>query len=303
MSAKRPASWEFEIRGDLAGIHRARLPPPDPEMPTRRRLRAYSHDPSRSRYEGAHVTLSIPYEPLGPGPAGAVFVVEDVDEATGTVTAPVDLERPALLMEDGLPPSSSNPQFMQQMAYAVGMETYERFRYALGRDPGFGPIGGKGARDGALRIHPRFMREDNAYYDRELGALAFGYERAAGFAHFSNQPGSNVYLVLSRDIVAHETSHALLDGLRANFLRPTHRDVSALHEGFADLVAIFLRFSQPGLVRQAMVYGSVLASFNVEAFGTERVQRLTREEIDVRFAEFREMTQFEATPLPARVAS
>ena len=57
-----------------------------------------------------------------------------------------------------------------------------------------------------------------------------------------------------------------------------------------------------GLVRQAMVYGSVLASLNVEEFGTERVQRLTRDEIDVRFAEFRQMTQFEATPLPARVA-
>lgn len=252
MSPKPPAAWEFEIRSDLAGIRRARLPPPDPEMPTRRRLRAFSHDPSRSRYEGAHITLSVPYEPLQPGPAGAVFIVEDIDEKSGEATEPVDLERPSLLMEDGLPPSSSHPQFMQQMAYAVGMETYERFRFALGRDPGFGPLGGKGANDGVLRIHPRYMREDNAYYDRELGALAFGYEQAARFAHFGNQPGSNVYLVLSRDIVAHEASHALLDGLRANFLRPTHRDVSALHEGFADLVAIFLRFSQPGLVRQAI---------------------------------------------------
>ena len=123
MSAKRPASWEFEIRGDLAGIHRARLPPPDPEMPTRRRLRAYSHDPSRSRYEGAHVTLSIPYEPLGPGPAGAVFVVEDVDEATGTVTAPVDLERPALLMEDvsaWLVPATDDPITPEQQERFLG---------------------------------------------------------------------------------------------------------------------------------------------------------------------------------------
>ena len=32
-----------------------------------------------------------------------------------------------------------------------------------------------------------------------------------------------------------------------------------------------------------MTYGSVLASFNVEEFGTERVARLTREEIDERF--------------------
>lgn len=252
MSPKPPTVWEFEVRDDLAGKRRARLPPPDPSMPTRRRLRVFSHDPSRGRYDGAHLTLSIPYEPLAPGPAGAVLVVEDLDEKTGKVTPPVDLEQRNLLMEDGLPPSSSHPQFMQQMAYAVGMEAYDRFRHALGRDPGFGPLGGDGATDGRLRIYPRFVREDNAYYDRGLGALSFGFERAAEFAHYRNQPGSNVYIVLSRDIVAHEVSHALLDGLRPNFMRPTHRDVPALHEGFSDLVAIFLRFSQPDLVRQAI---------------------------------------------------
>jgi sugar/nucleoside kinase (ribokinase family) len=46
-------------------------------------------------------------------------------------------------------------------------------------------------------------------------------------------------------------------------------------------------------LRQAMTYGSTLASFNVEEFGTERVRRLTREEIDARFDEFRRMTSFE----------
>lgn len=54
-----------------------------------------------------------------------------------------------------------------------------------------------------------------------------------------------------------------------------------------------------GLFRNAMTYGSALASFNVEEFGTERVQRLTREEIDARFEEFRRMTHFETVPLPA----
>jgi hypothetical protein len=47
-------------------------------------------------------------------------------------------------------------------------------------------------------------------------------------------------------------------------------------------------------LRRAMTYGSVLASFNVEEFGTERVRRLTREEIDARFEEFRQMTTFSA---------
>ncbi len=50
-------------------------------------------------------------------------------------------------------------------------------------------------------------------------------------------------------------------------------------------------------LRRAMAYGTVLASFNVEQFGTERVAGLSREEIDQRFSQLQAMTRFE--PLPA----
>jgi sugar/nucleoside kinase (ribokinase family) len=49
-----------------------------------------------------------------------------------------------------------------------------------------------------------------------------------------------------------------------------------------------------GVLRSAMTYGSVMASFNVEEFGTERVRRLTRDEIDRRFDDFRTMTSLPA---------
>jgi sugar/nucleoside kinase (ribokinase family) len=49
-------------------------------------------------------------------------------------------------------------------------------------------------------------------------------------------------------------------------------------------------------LRRAMGYGTVLASFNVEEFGTERVSRLDRGEIDERFEALRRMTQFEGVP-------
>jgi len=52
-----------------------------------------------------------------------------------------------------------------------------------------------------------------------------------------------------------------------------------------------------GCLRRAMGYGTVLASFNVEQFGTERVAALTREEIEERFQQLHAMTSFE--PLPA----
>src|SRR3977135_3999908 len=46
-------------------------------------------------------------------------------------------------------------------------------------------------------------------------------------------------------------------------------------------------------MRRAMIYGSVMASFNVEEFGTERVSRLTHPEINERFHAFKRMTNFE----------
>ncbi|MCB1023068.1 MAG: sugar kinase [Acidobacteria bacterium] len=49
-------------------------------------------------------------------------------------------------------------------------------------------------------------------------------------------------------------------------------------------------------MRRAMVYGTVMSSFNVEEFGTERVDRLTHEEINKRFADFKRFTHFEEIP-------
>ncbi|MGI8997237.1 MAG: PfkB family carbohydrate kinase [Pyrinomonadaceae bacterium] len=54
-------------------------------------------------------------------------------------------------------------------------------------------------------------------------------------------------------------------------------------------------------MRRAMIFGSVMASFNVEEFGTERVQRLTHEEINERFRAFKRMTHFEEIPFERAV--
>jgi sugar/nucleoside kinase (ribokinase family) len=54
-------------------------------------------------------------------------------------------------------------------------------------------------------------------------------------------------------------------------------------------------------LRQAMAYGSVMASFNVEDFGTARVSQLDGDEIAERLAQFKRLTHFEAEPVPQRL--
>ena len=54
------------------------------------------------------------------------------------------------------------------------------------------------------------------------------------------------------------------------------------------------------LLRRAMAHGTALASFNVEEFGTERIERLTGEEIHARVEELQQMTRFSGAPLKLR---
>jgi sugar/nucleoside kinase (ribokinase family) len=54
------------------------------------------------------------------------------------------------------------------------------------------------------------------------------------------------------------------------------------------------------LLRRAMAYGTALASFNVEAFGTERIQTLKPDEVTERVAELQRVTRFDASPVPLR---
>jgi len=96
------------------------------------------------------------------------------------------------------------------------------------------------------------MREENSYYRKETGELLFGYFQAADTVQGRNIPHGTVFTCLSHDIVAHEVTHALLDGLRSHLTIPSNPDVLAFHEAFADLVAFLQRFSYREVVLAAL---------------------------------------------------
>ncbi|RWY75281.1 S8 family serine peptidase [Rhizobium sp. WSM1325] len=251
-----------------------RVTPPIPRKPRavsppKRRLRVYALDPSIGKQlESVAVhqaTLSVPWDDdrsdgsLLPGPVGEYLEVVDVDPASNRVYDPVDLNNKLLLAQDGLAPSEGNPQFHQQMVYAVAMATIGHFERALGRRALWAPryasyIGRDGDRKSKgyevprLRIYPHGLRMENAYYSPDKKALLFGYFPADSDQDDTTAAGSMVFSCLSFDIIAHETSHALLDGLHRRFQEASNPDVPAFHEGFADIIALFQHFTMNELV-------------------------------------------------------
>jgi hypothetical protein len=69
-----------------------------------------------------------------------------------------------------------------------------------------------------------------------------------------------VFTCLSHDIIAHETTHALLDGVHPRFNEPVNEDVLAFHEAFADIVALFQHFSYPGVLRESRSHAPAVIS-------------------------------------------
>lgn len=219
--------------------------------PVYRPLKIFTSDPSASRMEGASALVNVPFEPLAKGPRGRLFEVVDYNETLDETYRAVDLNDPAIIISNGRNPSESDWYFHQQMVYAVCSLVYATFRAALGRHItwGFAPRQGSGAR---LRIRPHAFLGANAAYVKETGELTFGYYHAEKRVEGRNLPGGVVFTCLSHDIVAHEVTHALIDGLRAQFAFPSGPDVLAFHEGLADLVAIFQHFSYDTVVLEAI---------------------------------------------------
>ncbi|WP_269529122.1 S8 family serine peptidase [Anaeromyxobacter dehalogenans] len=267
---------------------------PEPPRPLHRQLTAFAFDPSVAQRLDTRdigtVTLRVPWEPLAPGPVGEYLEVVDVDPTSQRFYAPVDLDHPHLLAQQGLAPSEGAPQFHQQMAYAVASLTIDRFEKALGRKALWSPreLPERPQDDSTyvprLRVYPHALREANAYYSPARKALLFGYFRASEEDPGDHLPGSFVFTALSQDIAAHETAHALLDGMHRRFNRPTNLDMQAFHEAFADVVALLQHFTFPEIVRdqvartrgalrtQANLLGALATEFG-RAMGTRAALR------------------------------
>jgi len=186
----------------------------------------YMQDPEVARLNsklGIH-ELELDWEPnLSDGPSSARVVVVDYNADTGAIVTPAKWDQGRRQYVDAENPASF--QFHQVNVWAVVQNTLAFFEdpHVMGRPIPWG-IGGN-----RLIVIPHAGNLQNAYYDRRSKSLQF---------YYFGEPDSLVYTCLSHDIVAHETGHAVLDGIRPLYNEISSAQTSAFHEFLADLTAI-----------------------------------------------------------------
>ncbi|HEY5724048.1 MAG TPA: hypothetical protein VIT45_17195 [Allosphingosinicella sp.] len=200
-------------------------------------LRIIAQDPGLRDRDGNIVTtlVDVPAEQIRPGPTGYRVKIIDYDVSTDTlykeadIGSGIDQSYPDLYKDASNDTLLGDPRFHAQNAYAIIMRTLARFEQALGRRVRWGCDGHQ------LHVAPHAFAQANAFYSRQDRGLFLGY--------FTSPTGKTIFTCLSHDVIAHETTHAILDGLRRRFLEPSSPDQAAFHEGFADVVAMLSIFS------------------------------------------------------------
>jgi hypothetical protein len=195
-----------------------------------REITILAQDASVRLPNGRILTADVPvaFEDLADGPIGHRVQVVDYDASTQTLYRPAKAHKGDFPKPKGNAAILGDPAFHDSNVYALVMRTLTRFEQALGRRVTWCFDAHQ------LKVVPHAFEEANAFYSREAESLLFGYYRG---------PKGRVFTCLSQDIVVHETSHALLDGLRSRFMSPSSLDQAAFHEAFADVVALLSVFS------------------------------------------------------------
>jgi hypothetical protein len=216
-----------------------------------RRLKIYAFDPQLGRRREHRISVEVPYEQLDarPGggslPAGRLVSVVDYDAGSDRHYPLIDLDHPKVLYGGGVEPQDDNPEFHQQMVYAVTMKVVANFERALGRRLRFD----------RLNVLPHAFLGRNAFFDPDTNSLSFGYFQADPDNPGENLPNQWIFTCLSHDIIAHEMTHAIVHRLRPHYIEATNPDVFAFHEAMADIVAIFQHFAFPGVLADAIQEG------------------------------------------------
>lgn len=224
------------------------------ETPASRRVTVLAQDPSVRDTDGLPLftTLTIPNDFALPGPRTSRFHIIDYDASLGRFIQPAadpmqDLATAALegslaSRRKALKQLLLDPNFHAQNTHAIAASTLLEFETALGRHVNWGFESGSHE----LKIAPHAFADLNAFYSRRDEALVFGYYPK------TDQGKDYAFTCLCFDIVVHETTHAILDGLRTEYMQPASADQAAFHEAFADIIAILSVFRSDEIISHGL---------------------------------------------------
>jgi hypothetical protein len=215
------------------------------QKPSTRWLTVLAQDPDVADKGGVITTrVKVPAEPLFAGPRGSRVEIVDYDASSDCFYGPFEIPEndDPFEIERDREALVGNPRFHAQNVYGIVASTLFEFERALGRHLSWGFEYGSHQ----LKVFPHAFAEPNAFYSKCDECLAFGYFPVRG------PDSEKVFTCLSHDIVTHETTHALIDGLRDQLMRPSSDDQAAFHEGFADIIAILKTLQNLELVQFAI---------------------------------------------------
>ena len=241
-----------------------RYPWLDVPTPTERALQVYAFDPSTVSYAdnriNTRITVQVPWEEARPGsdrPQDRRRRLRRRQQALlpagrSRRSAPAGERRPrSFRIGSALPPADGlcrrRPTPSQHVRGGAGA------RHPLAPGRSFRRIERERRRAAQDRRHPRpepLSARDagrpTPIYSPQAHGILFGYFTANKSDQGRNLPGQRVFTCLSHDIIAHEMTHAIIDGIRTYFTEPTNPDVLAFHEGFADLCCAVLALLPQG---------------------------------------------------------
>jgi hypothetical protein len=196
------------------------------------------------------------------GPVTPRVAVLDLDPTTEALAPGVPFEPPGGRRRYGRyrvdPDAVDSPAFIATSVFGTVLRTMYMYEEpdTLGRRVAWGFDGPQ------LLVVPRAGWLQNAYYERRSRSLQF-------FSFHAH--GKLIHTSLSRDIVAHETAHALIDGIDPDLYDALDPQSLAIHEGVADLTAMLIAFRSHRLRKAVLdaTGGSIEESTAFSSIGEE----------------------------------
>ncbi len=200
---------------------------------------------SKSKAEKKPEGMKINYLPQDPGMLPVQEVTTnlkpDLTSDRFKISESPTFKQPKVDEQGNMLYSPEDPRFDGPNAYFIANQTLEMAEKYAGRSIPWG-FSNELSRD-QLIIHPHLLKDEaNAFYSSETGSV--------NLSHYVNREGATERTASQADVVAHETGHAILDGMRPTWLHSMSVASGGFHESFGDMMSILRALNEDSVLAE-----------------------------------------------------